>query len=371
MRTNATSGGTSWPTLHDVCNVLRLSAINKSSHTQRYVVQSPVTVRDGLRRILITLLTFLVAGTMSPADAQTSAYPDKPMKILLGYSPGGGADIIARLIAENLSARLHQAAIVDNRPGASGNIAAQLAARSPADGYTLLFGTSAEIAINQLVMKDMGFDPGSDFVPVVLGFNVPLALVVAAKSPYKSLADLVADAKRNPGKVNFASTGGGSPGHLAGELLATRTQTKMTHIPYKGGGAAIVDVLGGHVDFYFASLNSVTQNIKAGTLRALALSSATRSQLVPDIPTVAELLLPGFDLTIWGGLFAPRRTSPEIVALLNRAVNEAYGTAEVKARLNAELSEVVANTPEQFGAFVKAEMSKYSQIVKEVGYTGQ
>ncbi|HEV8502439.1 MAG TPA: tripartite tricarboxylate transporter substrate binding protein [Casimicrobiaceae bacterium] len=311
-----------------------------------------------------------MASLALPAAAQT-AYPDHTVKMLFGYPPGGGADIIARLCAESLREGLHQPVIVENRPGATGNIAAQAAAHAPADGYTIFFGTAAEIAINKQVMKDMGFDPDTDFVPVVLGFNVPLALVVSSKSPYHSLADLIDAAKKHPGTINYASSGSGTPGHLAGETLAFRTGTRMTHIPYKGGGPALTDIIGGHVDFYFAALNSVVPHIKAGTLRVLALSSVRRSQLMPDIPTVAELAVPGFDFTIWGGVFVPAKTPAEVVATLNRVVNEAYRRPEVKARLNAELSEAVANSPEQFNAFVRAEIAKYAQVVKEVGYTGQ
>jgi len=217
----------------------------------------------------------------------------------------------------------------------------------------------------------MGFDPDTDFVPVVLGFNVPLALVVSTKSSYTSLAQLIDDAKRNPGKINYASSGSGTPGHLAGEMLAFRTGTRMTHVPYKGGGPALTDIIGGHVDFYFAALNSVLPHVKAGTLRVLALSSAQRSPLVPEIPTVAELAAPGFDFTIWGGVFAPVKTPPDIVMTLNRVVNEAYRRPEIKARLNAESSEATPNTPQQFADFVKKEVAKYSQVVKEAGYTGQ
>jgi len=329
---------------------------------------------DGLvRRVgALALATATLLGLpATSAMAQSKGYPDRPVKILFGYAPGGGADIIARLMADNLHETLNHAVIVDNRPGASANIAAQAAAHAAPDGYTLFFGTSAEIAINKQVMKDMGFDPDTDFAPIVLGFNVPLALVVGAKSPYKTLNDLIEDARRNPGKLNYASSGSGSPGHLAGEMLALRTKTTMTHVPYKGGGPALTDVIGGHVDFYFSSLNSVTQHVKAGTLRILALSSLKRSPLVPEIPTVAELMLPGFDFTIWGGLFAPSKTPAEIITLLNRDVNLAYQKPEVKARLNAEGSEAAANTPEQFAAFVKSEIAKYAIVVKEVGYKGQ
>lgn len=319
----------------------------------------------------ITALAIAAAGTLAAPALAQSKYPDKPVKILLGYPPGGSADVMARLIAENFREGLKQPFIVENRAGASGNIAAQVAANAAPDGYTLLFGNPAEIVINKLSMKDMGFDPDADFVPVVRVFNIPLALVVPAKSPFQSLGDLIAEARKNPGKVNFASAGGGSPGHLAAETLAFRTKTKMTHVPYKGAGPALADVVGGHVDFYFAGLTAVVPHLKAGTIRVLALSSAARSPLLPEIPTVAELAVPGFDFTLWGGIFAHAKTPPDIIALLNKEANQAYRRPEVKARLNSEWSEAVENTPAQFAAFVKSEVAKYQTVVKEVGYTGQ
>jgi len=334
-------------------------------------VESPRRRIPDLRRTVLVLAALLLAIVADAAFAQSKDYPDRTIKMLFGYPPGGGADVIARLCAESLHDGLHQPVIVENRAGATGNIAAQAAAHAAPDGYTIFFGTAAEIAINKQVMKDMGFDPDTDFVPVVLGFNVPLALVVSTKSSYTSLAQLIDDAKRNPGKINYASSGSGTPGHLAGEMLAFRTGTRMTHVPYKGGGPALTDIIGGHVDFYFAALNSVLPHVKAGTLRVLALSSAQRSPLVPEIPTVAELAAPGFDFTIWGGVFAPVKTPPDIVMTLNRVVNEAYRRPEIKARLNAESSEATPNTPQQFADFVKKEVAKYSQVVKEAGYTGQ
>ena len=327
------------------------------------------------RRRMLTLSLGLLAAPFvvrpTPATAQPSPYPDHAIRMLFGYPPGGGADVIARLCAESLREGLQQPVVVENRAGATGNIAAQLAARAPADGYTIFFGTAAEIAINKQVMKDMGFDPDADFTPVVLGFNVPLALVVSTASKYETFADLIAAARARPGTINFASSGNGTPGHLAGEILAKRTQTRMTHIPYKGGGPALTDVIGGHVDFYFAALNSVLPHVKAKTLRVLALSSAKRSSLVPELPTVAELAVPGFDFTIWGGLFVPVKTSTDVVTRLNLVINDAYRKPEIKAKLNAELSEAVANTPGEVAAFVKAEAAKYAQVVQEVGYHGQ
>jgi tripartite-type tricarboxylate transporter receptor subunit TctC len=326
----------------------------------------------GLPGLLVRL--FLLASLLAwaaPASAEGPAYPDKPVRVIVGYSPGGAADIIARLLATKMSANLNQSVIVENRPGASGNIGAQVAAHAPADGYTLLFGTSAEMAVNPYVMKNTGFHADTDFTPIVRAFEVPLALVVSSQSRYKSLADLIEYARAHPGTVDFASTGSGTPGHLAGEVLAARTHTKMAHIPYKGGGAVLVDLMGGRVDFYFAGLNSVAPNIKNGSLRALAISSARRSPLAPDIPTVSELSLPGFDITLWGGLFASRDTPRNVIDTVNRAMNEAYRSPDVKAALNTQLSEVVLNSPAEFSKFVNDERANYAQIVKEIGYRGE
>jgi tripartite-type tricarboxylate transporter receptor subunit TctC len=331
---------------------------------------------DSSRRRIVRNIGTLAAGSLlqgvaGPLFAQNEPYPNKPVRILLGYPPGGSADVMARLIADNLRQGLRQSFIVDNRPGASGNIAAQQTVHAPADGYTLLFGNPAEMVINKLIMKDMGFDPDTDFVPVVRVFNIPLALVVPAKSPYKNLADLIAEARRNPRKITFASAGSGSPGHLAGEALALKGKAPMTHVPYKGAGPALTDVMGGHVDCYFAGLTAVVPHLKAGAIRVLALSSVNRSRLMPDIPTVAETLIPGFDFTLWGGLFASAKTPPDIVALLNREANQAYSRPEVQARMSSEQSEAVPNTPAQFDAFVKREAEKYRQIIKDIGYTPQ
>ncbi|MEI7785673.1 MAG: tripartite tricarboxylate transporter substrate binding protein [Betaproteobacteria bacterium] len=331
----------------------------------------PPRIPSPARRRLAARIAGLGAAALLPgAWAQSGPYPNRVVKIQLGYAPGGSADIMARLICEYLGNSLKQSFIVENRPGASGNIAVQNVARAPADGYTLLFGNPAEMVVNKILTKDLGFDPDADFVPVVQVFNIPLGLVVPAKSAYKSLADLVEDARRQPKKVTFASAGGGSPGHLAGEALALKGKAPMTHVPYKGAAPALVDVIGGHVDCYFSGLTPVAQHIKSGAVRLLALSSAQRSSLFPDTPTVAETLIPGFDFTLWGGLFAATKTPPEIVRLLNAEANQAYARADFQTRIQREQSDVIRNTPEQFAAYIKSQSEKYRQIIKDIGYTG-
>lgn len=335
---------------------------------------NPLNPVSRARRALMQKASLMGAAALVPgfsAFAQGQAYPAKPVRVLLGYPPGGSADVMTRAIAEVLSTGLKQSFFVDNKPGASGNIAAQQAAHAPADGQTLLFGNPAEMVINTFLMKDMGFDPDKDFVPIVRVFNIPLALVVPAKSPYNSLAELIADAKKNPGKISFASAGGGSPGHLAGEALAFGTKVHMTHVPYKGAGPALNDVIGGHVESYFSGLTAVVPHIKSGLIRVLALSSAKRSPAMPEVPTVSELFIPGFDFTLWGGLFARSTTPPDIIRLLNREANEAYARPEFQSRMIREGSEATLNTPKEFGAFVKSQADKYRQIIKDIGYKGQ
>jgi len=333
---------------------------------------SNAVTRDMTRRRVVCSIGALAAGLTLPslynrALAQTAGYPSKTVRIIVGYSPGGTVDAMARLIAENLRQPLHQNVIVENHPGASGNIAAQLVARASADGHTLLFGNPAEMVINKFVMKDMGFDPDADFTPVVLVFNVANVLVVPADSPYKTLAQLLDDARRNPGKVTYASAGNGTPGHLAGETLALRAKASMVHVPYKGGSQALTDVIGGHVNFYFAGLSAPIPYWKAGKIRMLAMASPTRASIAPDIPTVSEVAVPGFNFPIWGGLFAPSATPHDIVALLNQEINQIYLRPDVLARMASEQSEIQRNSPEQFGAFVKAESEKYRQVILEVG----
>lgn len=327
------------------------------------------------RRALMKNAALLSAAALVPhlsafAQGETN-YPEKPVRVLLGYPPGGSADVMTRLIADTLSARLNQPFIVENKPGASGNIAAQQAAQASDDGYTLLFGNPAEMVINALLTNDMRFNPDKDFMPVVRVFNIPLALVVPANSPYQSLADIIAEAKQNPNTVTFASAGAGSPGHLAGEALAFESKVRMTHVPYKGAGPALTDVIGGHVQSYFAGMTAVIPHIKSGAIRVLALSSAERSPTMPDVPTVSELALPGFDFTLWGGLFARAGTSPEIINRLSSAANKAYEQPELKERMIQEGSEATPNTPEEFGTFIENQRSKYQKIIKDIDYTGQ
>lgn len=323
------------------------------------------------RRLTVAIGTLAIAPLLSAAPgaawAQPAKYPTNNVRILVGYSPGGTADVMARLIAENLQTALGENVIVENRPGASGNIAAQQVSRATADGHTLLFGNTAEMAINKYLMTDMGFDPDTDLTPVALIFSITHAITVPVKSPYKTLMDLVEDARRTPGKVRFASAGTGTPGHLAGEALARKTKTSMVHVPYKGGSQALTDVIGGHVDCYYAGLTAAMPHVRAGTIRILAVTSLKRVSAAPEIPTVVEQGVPDFDFPLWGGLFAPARTSPDVIGALNREVNKAFDRPNVRAQIAAQFSEIAQLSPDQFGAFVKSQSAKYRDIIKEIG----
>ena len=237
-------------------------------------------------RLLVAIQFALLALAPFPGAAQS--YPSKPIRVVLGYSTGGTADNLGRMITEKLSTALGQSVLIDNRPGASGNIAAQIVSKAPPDGHTILFGCTAEMSINQHLMKNMGFNPEADFAPVVLIHNVPLGLIVSSKSPYASLKDLLDAARRAPDKLSFANSGTGSPAHLAVEMLTNRSGVRMTQIPYKGAAPAMVDLLGGRIDAYFLGLPGVMPHVKSGNVRLLAVSTSERAGSVPDTPTVAE-----------------------------------------------------------------------------------
>jgi tripartite-type tricarboxylate transporter receptor subunit TctC len=315
------------------------------------------------------LRTLLLAAALAlPAAALAQAFPSKPVRILLGYSTGGTADNLGRVVAERLGARLGQGVVIENRPGASGNIAALAVAKAAPDGYTLLFGNTAEMAINKHLMKNMGFNPDADFAAIALIHNVPLGLIVSARSPYGSLKDLLDQARAAPGRLSFANSGNGSPAHLASEMLMSRAGAKLIQIPYKGAAPAMVDLIGGRVDAYFLGVPAVMPHVKSGNVRLLAMSTAKRAAVAPEVPTVAELGVAGFDFSLWGGIFAPAATPREIVARLNAEIVQVLTQPEMKAQLAREGSEVVETTPESFARFVRGESRKYGDILREIDF---
>lgn len=320
------------------------------------------------RRDLLKITGGIAVVAAAPNISFAQTYPDKPTKILLGYSAGGTADFMLRLVAQQMAIEYGQPFVVENKPGASGNIAATQIARSPADGYSLLFGNTAEIAVNKFFMQNTGFDVDKDFAPVALVYDVPLALVVSASSPYKTLEDLMDAAKKPGSNLSFASAGRGSPGHLAGEELAKRMGgTGITHVPYKGAAPALVDIIAGHVTYYFSGVTAISQFVKSGSVRVLALSSQKRSRFTKETPTVAELLKIDFSFTLWGGFFAPAKTPPAVVQSLNARINKIVSQPDVLAKMEREGSESNPISPDNFAAFVKRETARYQQAVASLG----
>jgi tripartite-type tricarboxylate transporter receptor subunit TctC len=279
------------------------------------------------------------------------------VQLVVGYAPGGTGDVVARIIGERLSAGLGQSVVVENRAGGSGAIATQSVIRATPDGHTLLVGQTGEIAINQHRAKGAGYDPDAELQPIALGAVVPLALVVPAKAPYASMDELLAAARASARGLSFASAGAGTPGHFAGELLRQRVEGKLVHVPYKGAGPALNDLLGAHVDLYFSGFPAVMPHVRSNSLKLLALSSGRRSAASPETPIVRELTgMQDFDLTLWVGFFAPRGTPKEVVARLNREINAVLDQPEVRAKLVEAVTD-----------FVRAESAKYLRIIKETG----
>ena len=316
-------------------------------------------------RLRATLTAAVLASHVSPALAQP--FPSKPVHLIVAYSPGGTGDVVARVIADRLGPALGATIVVENRPGASGAIGTTAVVNSPPDGHTLLVGQTGEIAVNQYWMKGLSYDP-KDLMPVALATVVPLALAVPGKAPYSTIADML-KAMQAPGKqFSFASAGTGTPGHLAGEYLSAKMPGKLVHVPYKGAGPALNDIIGGHVDMYFPGFPPVMPLMKAGTVKVLAVSSAQRSQAAPEIPTVAEATgFADFDFTLWQGFFAPRGTPRDVIARLNSEINKILAEPETRQKLLDAGANVVPMSIEEFVAFVKAESEKYERIIRLTG----
>ena len=307
-------------------------------------------------------------GLLVSVAAQAQAYPGKTVKLVVPYPPGGPTDIVARVIGQKLFEQTGQQFIVDNRAGAGGNIGAEAVARSPADGYTLLIATTAH-AINMSLFKKLGYDTLKDFAPVSLLTYGPLVIVTHPSLPVQNVRELIALAKAKPDSINFASSGNGQSTHLSGELFNTMAGVKMTHIPYKGSAPALTDVMGGQASLMFDTMLSAMPFVKAGKLKALAVTSATRSPAAPDLPTVAESGIPGFETFAWNGVLVPLGTPKEVVARLSAELKRAMEAPEVKEKFSAQGFAAAWNTPEAFGTFLQAEVDKWSMVVKASGTT--
>ncbi|HKA72204.1 MAG TPA: tripartite tricarboxylate transporter substrate binding protein [Xanthobacteraceae bacterium] len=306
--------------------------------------------------------------TVAALPAQAENFPSRAIKLIVPYAAGGTGDIVARAVADRLAIALGQSVVVENRAGATGAIGTQSVAAAAPDGYTLLVGQTGEIAINPHWSKNIGYDPDKDLVPVALATVVPLALVVPGKASYGTMAEMLKVARERG--LSFASAGTATPGHFAGEVLKFKTQSRLTHVPYKGAAPALNDLLGGHVDLFFSGFPAALPHVKAGNLKLIAVSSGRRSGIAPDVPTVAEAAaIPGYDISLWQGFFAPRDTPKEIVERLNREINKILGESDVKQRLLEAGADVTPVSVDQFATFVTAEIGKFQQIIRETGLT--
>jgi tripartite-type tricarboxylate transporter receptor subunit TctC len=309
----------------------------------------------------LTMLQALTAG------AAAQAYPTKPVSLLIAFPPGGPSDVLSRVVGKKLEQILGQPFIMDNRPGAGGNIAAEAAANAAADGHTILMGNNSILATNAALYKKVNFDPEKDFAPISLIGSQANILVVNPNMPVKSLAELIALLRANPGKFNYASSGHGTAAHLAAELFKAEAKVAITHVPYKGGAPALQDVIAGHVHMIFATAASVVPHIRSGKVRALAVTPIKRTAVFPELATMDELGLKGFDATTWHGLVAPAKTPREIVVRLHRATVEALKDAQVRKSLTDLGVDIAGNTPEEFSAYIKAEIPRWTAIVKASG----
>jgi tripartite-type tricarboxylate transporter receptor subunit TctC len=311
------------------------------------------------------LLCTVLAGASANALAQTAAsYPAKPIRLVLPYPPGGGSDTIVRPLVHRVGENLKQQVVVDNRGGAGGNIGMEIAAKSPPDGHTIVFALTAQLAVNPALYKKLPYDPVKDFEPITLLATGPYILVVHPSVPAKSVKELIALARARPGQLTYASSGNGSGGHLANELLNSMAKVKMLHVPYKGGGPALVDLLAGNVQVLFATWVSSKPHIESGRIRALGVSTAKRLTGV-DIPTIAQEGLPGFDAGVWYAFLAPAGTPKDIVAKLNSEILRAANHPEYRQVLASAAIDLVGSTPEALAKFMKSEITKWARVVKE------
>lgn len=309
----------------------------------------------------------IVASAVAALPISAQPFPTKPVHLVVAYSPGGTGDVVARIIADKLSPALGQTIVVENRPGATGAIGATAVLQAPPDGHTLLVGQTGEVVVNQYWMKSLSYDP-KDLMPVALATVVPLALAIPGKAPYATMAEMLKAIQSSGKQFSFASAGIGTPGHLAGEYLSAKLPGKLVHVPYKGAGPALNDIIGGHVDMYFPGFPPVMPMMKSGTVKVLAVSSAKRSDAAPDIPTVAEATgFSDFDFTLWQGFFAPKGTPSEVIARLNGEINKILADPETRKKLLDAGANVTPMSIAQFAAFVDAEREKYERIIRVTG----
>jgi tripartite-type tricarboxylate transporter receptor subunit TctC len=312
------------------------------------------------------LASLLALGVARYAGATEPAYPSKPIRFIAPFPPGGGADALTRLIAQKLSMGLSQPVIVENRDGAGGSIGAEIVAKSAPDGYTIMMGASATMAVNPHLYQHLPYDTLRAFTPVTLLARIPIVLFVNKSLPVHSVRDLIDYAKKNPGKLNFGSAGNGSVGHMAGEILKSMTGIDMVHVPFKGSAPAMTSLIGGQVQLMFDSPLSGMQHARAGQITALAVCSLKRSSVLPELPTIAETGVPGFEAVLWYGLYVPAATPRPVIDILNRELQKDLQLPEVKRGLVNQSLEGVGGTPEQADAFWRAEYARWGTVIKSI-----
>jgi tripartite-type tricarboxylate transporter receptor subunit TctC len=316
-------------------------------------------------RLAVACIAVVPVANSVAADV----YPSRPIRMIVAYPPGGGTDIVGRFMAQKLTEQLGQNVVVDNRGGATGNIGTEMVARANPDGYTMLMGNVAPNAINVSLFKTLPYDPVKDFAPVSLVAITPNILVVNPAVPVKTVKDLIGLAKAKPGTINYPSAGIGSSSHLAGELLRSLAGVDIVHVPYKGGGPALVDVLSGQMQIMFATLPAAMPHVKSGKLRPVAMTTAKRSIAMPDLPTVAESGVPGYEAATWYGLLLPARMPAPIVDRLHAETVKALAVPELRERLVGQGFEPVGSTPAEFAAYIKSEIVKWGKVIKAAGIT--
>ena len=319
--------------------------------------------------VLCACLCFVSAQAhaQSPSTGSGQAYPGKPIRFLVPFPAGGIADLFARLIGQKFNEAWGQPAVVEHRPGAGGNIGAEIAAKSPPDGYTLVMGSIGTHSVNISLFRKLAFDPIRDFAPVALVMEAEGLLVLHPSVPAKTVKELIALARARPGQLTYASAGNGTAGHLAGELFKSMAKVDMLHIPYKGNVPAITDLIAGQTSLLFATMPTVLPQVQAGRLRALAVTGAGRSPAAPELPNIAEAGLPGYEVTNWIGIFAPAGTPREIIHKLNGEILRVMQAPEIRTRLTNEGAKFTPMTPDEFAAFVKSEVAKWAKVVKDAG----
>lgn len=337
------------------------------------MTQSHSFPNQGRRKVSLLLAAVVSTAAflhMEPASAQAT-YPNKPLRIIVPFSPGGATDTLARMMGQKLTEAWGQPVVIENKPGAGGNIGADMGAKAPGDGYTLTLAAAGFMAVNPSVYPKMTYDPAKDFAPLTLLVRAPLLLVVNPKLPVNNIAEFMAYAKANPGKVSLGNGGNGTAQHLGGVYMANEAKVNIVHVPYKGSAPATTDLLGGVVDAQFDNMVTLVPYVKAGKLRALAVSSTQRSTAFPDVPTLSETVLPGFETGTWYGLLAPASTPPAITAKLSQELQRILALPDVREKLVSMGLDASGMSGAEYGQFIRAEIAKYAKIVKAAGVTAE